>query len=71
MTDCTERAQRSEGREGMPGRLSMTDCTEPRLAQVGGDRDGEGHEGMPGRPRMTDCTGAQRRATRACQGGAA
>jgi pyruvate dehydrogenase E2 component (dihydrolipoamide acetyltransferase) len=28
MTDCTERAQRSEGREGMPGRLSMTERAE-------------------------------------------
>jgi hypothetical protein len=28
MTDCTERAKRSEGQEGMPSQLGMTDCTE-------------------------------------------
>jgi 2-oxoisovalerate dehydrogenase E2 component (dihydrolipoyl transacylase) len=39
MTDCTERAQRSEGREGMPARLSMTDCTERAQRS-------EGREGM-------------------------
>jgi hypothetical protein len=42
MTDCTERAQRSEGREGMPGRLGMTDCTERRLPHGNAGRDGEG-----------------------------
>jgi hypothetical protein len=33
----SERTERSEGHEGMPGQLRMTDCTERS----------EGQEGMP------------------------
>ncbi|BFU44816.1 hypothetical protein [Krasilnikovia sp. MM14-A1004] len=42
----TDRTERSEGREGVPGRQSMTDRTERS----------EGREGVPGRQSMTDRT---------------
>jgi hypothetical protein len=40
MSECTERARRSEGHEGMPGWLGMSEGTERA-------KRSEGHEGLP------------------------
>jgi hypothetical protein len=40
MSECTERAKRSEGHEAMPSRLRMSECTERA-------KRSEGRQGMP------------------------